>query len=160
MPALISFMPAKQTLAEQRESILQKFLQIKSQTSRGRAAKAVGKSRVTLWRWDKNFKAQGLRGLQPKFSNCGRRSAVDGVRLSSRAARKLENLVVQTGSMRRAWAQFANDPLCPAVVARMNFKGMPAPLVRMVKLKPLQARCWASADGSRLFIKIKSRRDR
>lgn len=147
-------------IALSRLSALRTVDQLRKQTSASRAANAVGVCRSTLWRWRKAFNAEGLSGLTPKFSNSGRRSAVAGVKFSPQAVMELERLTMETGSARRAWFQFVRGPHCPSAVAKLAFRGIPAPVARLVKLRPLQGRCnvFVSADGRRLFVKIKGKR--
>ena len=139
-----------------RNKMLQQFLQLKPDVGGRKAARAVRTSWVSLWRWQRTFAARGVDGLRPKYHNCGSRSFVAGVSFSAEAIRELERLVMEKGRV-RGWLEFSQGPLCPAAVAQRGYKGMPAPVARLVKLKPLPARCkvFASADGQRLFLKIK-----
>jgi hypothetical protein len=96
----------------------------------------------------------------PHSGNSGRRSAAAGLRLDAKAIQALETLILETGSTRKAWQQFKCTPLCPPALAAIKIQGMPAPLERLVKPKPLQQRCKAflSADGRRFLVRIKGRK--
>jgi len=145
-------------IAKKRKDIVRSFLQLKSLIGSGKAARALRVSEPTLYRWNEAYKANGLSGLIPKFSNSGRRSTAEGVRLTAKAVRELEKLIVAKGRQ-TGWQSFLQSRYCPPAVARMKLKSLPAPLARMVKLTPLPARCtiFATADGKRLFLKVSVR---
>lgn len=148
-----------QAIAKLRMKAVQRFLEQKSLIGSRQAARAVGRSPITLWRWQRAFAAHGLAGLEPRFTNSGRRSAVASVHFSAKAIRAMEGFILENGSMQRAWRKFASCRHCPAAVARMGYKSVPAPLARLVKITPLQQGCkaYVSADGKRLLLKIRGK---
>jgi hypothetical protein len=125
-----------------------------NQIGLSRAARETDVSRSTLWRWSCVFAANGAAGLQPHYQRSGRRSRIEGIKISAAALRELEMLVVQTGSRKRAWRDWQKSRACPKKISRLCIQEMPAPLARLVKLTSLQVRCFASADGRRLFLKL------
>ena len=140
---------------------MQRYLQLKPEIGAAKAARAVGASVATIWRWQRAYTEQGLRGLQTQFHRCGRRSPIAGVRFTVKALRQVEQLILSTGSVRAAWRQFATLPDCPPAVARLvtGRKHLPESLTRLVQLNPLPARCLVSADGRRVFVKLPGRRN-
>ncbi len=153
---MLVIMPLTSITINQRHATLQRYLQLKPEIGSAKAARAVGASVATIWRWQRAYDKHGLQGLQTNYHHCGRRSPIAGVRFTVKALRQVEQLVLQTGSVRAAWRQFATMPACPPVVARLvtGRKHLPESLARLVQLKPLQARCLMSADGRRVFVKL------
>lgn len=136
---------------------LRSFLKLRQQgTCNRQAGRAVGVPWQTVYRWKKRFEQGGIDGLAPRYINCGRRSAVAGVRFSARAIRELERLLVETGGQ-NAWQAFVKGPHCPPAVARLGLRSMPAPVARLVKLTPLRVRCKVSADGRRVYVQVNRR---
>ena len=140
-----------------RKTAVQRFQKLKTEIGSCRAAQAVGKSRSTMWRWSLAFAVQGLEGLIPKFRNSGRPSVVAGIKFKASSVREMERLLLETGSMQRAWRRFKRSSHYPPALARLRLKSVPAPLARLVKLTPLQQgfKVYVSADGKRLFVKVK-----
>lgn len=139
-------------IATKRALAVESYLNQKS--SRKQAARSAGVSGVTLWRWCRAYKAKGIKGLVPQFHNSGRRSALDSVRLTPKAISDLEKLVVGSGNLQRAWLQFTKRPHCPPAIATLGLRSMPAPLVRLIQLKPLQVRCYVSAATGTVYFKF------
>jgi transposase len=141
-------------IAMQRQATLQTFEKLAARRGVSKAAKMVGSSVPTLWRWQKAFAARGLRGLYPKTRSGGRQSAFAGLRLPFKAIREIERLAAATGSLAAAWRQFAGSPLCPSNVARYVQKHgkAPARLASVGWVRPVFPQCWVSADGRRLFV--------
>ena len=153
---MLVIMRTANTTINQRHAALQRYLQLKPEIGTAKAARAVGASVATIWRWQRAYDKQGIQGLQTQYHHCGRRSPIAGVRFTVKALRHVEQLVLQTGSVRAAWRQFAASPDCPPSVARLvtGRKHLPESLARLVQLKPLPARCLVSADGRRVFVKL------
>ncbi len=158
---MLVIMHTAHTTINQRHAALQRYLQLKPEIGAAKAARAVGASVATVWRWQRAYDKRGIQGLQTKFHHCGRRSPIAGVRFTVKALRQVERLILSTGSVRAAWRQFATMPDCPPTVARLvtGRKHLPESLARLVQLKPLPARCLMSADGRRVFVKLQARRN-
>jgi hypothetical protein len=156
---MLIIMPTANPTINQRHAALQRYLQLKPEIGAAKAARAVGASVATIWRWQRAYDAQGIQGLQTKYHHCGRRSPIAGVHFTIKALRQVEQLILKTGSVRAAWRQFATQPDCPPAVARLvtGRKHLPKSLARLVQLKPLPARCLMSADGRRVFVKLSAR---
>lgn len=142
-----------------RKIALETFATTKSMVGTKRAARAVGRSAVTLWRWDRAFRSGGLAALRPRFTETGRRSKVASVRLNGEAVSELESLFVQMGRD-RAWRQFIQSPTCPPELAGSGLRTLPAPVARQVKLTalPVRSRAFISADGKRVLATIRFKR--
>jgi len=147
-------------IADQRRQTLLRFLHLAKFKGQARAARKVGASVTTIWRWRKRFKARGIAGLLTNASNSGRRSPFKQIRLTAAAVRKLEMLFVEHYPNRRAaWRQFANSPACPPLVARALHRSgrVPAALSAIGRVSPVKASVFMAADGGRLFAKLPSR---
>jgi hypothetical protein len=141
-------------ITRKRQRAVQTFEQLRPRIGNQQAASAVGTAFGTLWRWKKAFDVRGLDGLRPRNQNSGRRSAVAGVDIPAESAQELERLKMELGGDHRTWRAFLRSPHCPPAMAQCGLKTLPAPLARLVKLIPLQARCYASADGRRIIVKL------
>jgi hypothetical protein len=141
---------------QKRFSLMRRFELLKPTAGAAVAARMVGISMPTLWRWGKGFKKSGLAGLAPKYANCGRRSPLAGVRLSAKAIRQIEQCTLESGSVWAGWKQFAKTGECPPVVAKLIQRSlrMPPFLKRIANMRPLQCKCWLAADGRRLLVKL------
>ncbi|MGA2028547.1 MAG: helix-turn-helix domain-containing protein [Verrucomicrobiota bacterium] len=146
-----------QTVAQRRHETLRRFERLKRNRSAAKAAALVGLSVPTLWRWRKKFNARGLSALEPRTFKCGRRSPFTKIRLSTKAVRALELLLVEKNSPRAAWVQFANfDPGCPPLLAAhvQRYGRAPARFAGIGRVSSVRARCYVSEDGRRLFVKL------
>jgi hypothetical protein len=123
------------------------------------AARKVGASVTTLWRWQNRLNAKGLAGLQPNTSNSGRRSPFKEIRLTAQAVRELELLHVENSSSREAWRKFSFLPVCPPLVEKavQRSGNVPAALAGIGRVSQVQARVFVSADGRWLFVKLPAR---
>ena len=147
------------TVAQRRHETLRRFNRLRKHHSAAKAARIVGSSAPTLWRWQKKFAARGLAGLRPKNFKAGRRSPFAGMRLSARAQSELERLTVEC-SPRAAWLHFAKHSVaCPPTVARyvQRTGRAPAQFSGVGRVQPVQARVFVSADGRRIFVKLPAR---
>jgi len=147
----------RMVIARQRLETLRRFSGFLKNHSTTKAARMAGSSVPTIWRWQKQLKARGLAGLLPKTSRCGRHSPFAKVRLTAAAVRELEMLHVEhAGNPRAAWQKFAKSPSCPPLIARAVQRSgkAPAPLIDIGRVGQVQARCYASTDNRRLFIKL------
>jgi hypothetical protein len=146
------------TIGERRHETLRRYNRLLKHHTVEVAARKVGVSVPTIWRWKKQFSARGVAGLQPKKFKAGRPSPFEQVRLTPQALRDLEALQVQhVGNSRAAWLAFAKlNPACPLVVANyVQRRGRPpGPLAGLGRVNAVQARCYVSADGRRLFVKL------
>lgn len=152
---LVIMQTANETIA-QRLTALQRYLQLRPQIGSAKAARAVGASVATIWRWQRAYDEHGSQGLRTHFDRCGKTSPIKGVRFTVKALRQVERLILETGSVAAAWRQFATRPDCPPRVAQLvtSRKQISQALVRLVQLKPVAARCLVSADGRRMFVKL------
>ncbi|HEV2331192.1 MAG TPA: helix-turn-helix domain-containing protein [Verrucomicrobiae bacterium] len=144
-------------IAEMRLKVLARFDAFKKSRTNVAAAKRIGVSIPTLWRWCNQYSAHGLAGLQPQWHKSGRRSPFANVRFTQRAIRQLEMLIARAPYPRAGWVQFSQSPLCPPSVAEfLKCKGRPpfkvASAVQPVRLN--NARLSLSADGRRIFLKM------
>jgi len=148
---------SRKTVAERRHETLRRYRRLLKNHTAAVAARKVGASVPTIWRWQKLVSARGVAGLQPKNFKAGRRSPFEQVRLTPQALRELELLHVEhVGNAKAAWRQFAQfNPNCPLVVASyVQRRGRPpGPLAGLGRVTGIQARCYVSADGRRLFVK-------
>jgi len=133
---------------------VKQFLKLKPQMGGRRAARAIGVNFFTIWRWSNGFRQNGLSGLVPKTPNCGRKPMIEGIKISVAWLRRVEAMILQTGSLKAAFRKAAGDADCPAELRRLihGRKHVPESLARLVRLKPLPARCWLSADGRRFVF--------
>ena len=158
-PGSSSF-PIRRTVIARRLETLKRFNRLKKTHSVIKSAQIVGSSPATLWRWQKRFKAAGVDGLKPHNFKAGRRSPFAGVKISAKALRELELLhVEQIQNPNAVWRQFAKfNPACPPAVADFvqRHGRAPALLAGLGRVNLVQARCYVSADGKRLFVKLPS----
>jgi hypothetical protein len=82
-----------------------------------KAAKMVGTSPPTLWRW--------RRRIVPATDRCGRKSPIARFTISDRLISKVQKLRVAGCSNPRAWRALADDPNCPKDLAEF-LRTMPA----------------------------------
>lgn len=145
-------------VAQQRRETLRRFEALSKRHPKYKAASIAGASTTNLWRWRKAYAKRGLAGLRPNYSKCGRRSPFADLRLTAAAVRALELLHVEH-TPSQAWKNFADSPYCPPVVAlcvrRMNRP--PSLLAGVGRVNLVMARVYASADGSRLYVKLPAR---
>jgi hypothetical protein len=146
------------TIALQRRETLRRFESLLKKHPAYKAARMVGSAVTTIWRWQKIYAKRGLAGLRPKYKRCGRRSPFDLIRLTAQAVRELEQIHVEH-SPRQAWRIFANSVNCPPLVALcIRRTGKPPALLSGVgRLSPVAARCYASRDGKRLYVRLAAR---
>ena len=160
-PPAVPFSISKaRTIAQRRHETLRRFNRLRKTRSAAKAARMVGASIPTLWRWQKKFTGRGLAGLRPRHFKAGRRSPFEKIRLTPKAVRELESLLVQQSSPRAAWQRFANiSPACPPSVASyvQRHGKAPALLANLARIIPVQARVFASIDGRRIFLKLPAR---
>jgi hypothetical protein len=156
--ALFPFPPKhSKTVAERRHETLRRFNRLRKHHSVTKAARIVGSSVPTLWRWQKKFTARGLAGLQPRNFKAGRRSPFARIRISAKAIRQLELLALEQCSPFAAWRHFANfSPECPPIVAQYVQRAGKPPqrFAALGRIKAVQARVFVSADERRLFVKL------
>ena len=145
-------------MAEQRRHHLQTYADLTKRFGVKKAARMVGASVASIWRWNHQFARHGLAGLQPKYSNCGARSPFAQIHFSAAVVHRLEALIAELGP-RDAWKKFALDPACPPAVARFVQRTgkVPAAIAHVGRLTPVQVRALASADGRRLYVKAPAR---
>ena len=144
-------------IAQRRLETLQRFRRLVKNHGAKKAARTVGVSIPTLWRWARALAHHGESGLFPKNYKSGRRSPFSQVRLSPKAIRELELLFVEHRQTRAAWRQFAgNNASCPPLVANyvQRFGRPPAQFTNVIKINEVKARCFISTDGRRLFVKL------
>ena len=148
--------PRPQVVAARRRRELLEYQRLQKVHGQARAARMVGTTVTTLWRWQNRFTAKGLAGLMPANFKSGRRSKFKPIRLTAPALRELESLLVENSSPRDAWQKFRFSPSCPSMVARFvqRHGRAPAALAGIVRLQRVQARVMASADGRRIYVKI------
>jgi hypothetical protein len=86
-----------------------------------KAAKRVGVSRPTLWRWQKRFEAEGFNGLLPDTDECGRKSVLEklGLAPESETILKIQAINLDTESSTAACRLFANSDQCPEELAQV-----------------------------------------
>jgi hypothetical protein len=146
-------------VARQRYATLQRFKQLNEKHNVATAAAMVGASVVSIWRWRRKYEAHGLAGLRPKPTSGGRHSPFTKIRFIPAGIRELERLVVETGSRRAAWRQFASSAACPPAVADHIKKARNAPLclAGFARIKKVKADCFLSADSKRLYVKLPCR---
>ncbi len=147
----------RKAIAQERRTMLRRFERLKKYHCPVKAAQIIGTSLTSIWRWKKSFMARGLAGLMPATAKCGRHSPFENLRFTTDAVRELELLhVSHVNTPRAAWQKFAKSPSCPALVARAvrRLGRAPAPLADIGRVSLVQARCYASADNRRLFVKL------
>lgn len=151
--------PAADAIARQRQAALLRFVQLRKWHNVAESATLVGSSVTTLWHWQNRFAAHGLAGLKPKPAYGGCRSIFSKVRFPVAAAREIERLIVAAGSRRAAWQQFAGSPLCPPSVSRHIIQTGKVPILfdGFARVSQVQARCYISADGRRLLVRLPCR---
>ena len=150
------YWPRPRTVAERRHETLRRFGRLKKTHTAVKAASIVGASIPTLWRWQKKFAARGLAGLTP-IKPPGPRSPFARIRFTAKAMRELELLFLEKRDLRIVWRQFANcSPACPPMVADfVQRTGRPPRLLADIgRVSLVQARCYVSEDGRRLFVKL------
>ena len=149
------------TIAQRRHGVLQRFNQLRKTKSAAVAARLVGSSTPSLWRWQKRFAARGLAGLRPRNYKAGRPSPFAGIHLSAQAVREIEMFhVEQPRNHRAAWLKFAGrSAACPPTIATyvQRTGRAPEPFAGLGRIRPVQARAYVSTDGRRLFVKLPSK---
>jgi hypothetical protein len=99
--------------AERRLGVLIEFSKLVSQGNSPRmAARTVGESRATIWRWQKRYEASGFNGLIPKTRNCGRLSAAEKVGLAEEEIKAVQGIHLDTDSNTSALRVFAQSDRC------------------------------------------------
>jgi hypothetical protein len=99
--------------AERRLAVLTAFLQeVSNGASPRRAAKALGESRVTLWRWEQRYRKEGFEGLIPATENCGRTPWLKKLGMTEDEIRQVQALHLDTGSNTTALRLFAQSDRC------------------------------------------------
>ncbi len=144
------------TVIERRHETLRRFQRLRKTKSAAAAARIVGSSLPTLWRWQKRLAAKGVSGLAPR-NKPGRPATFARINLSTRALREIELLILELNSPNAAWRQFArSSALCPPAVATYVQRHGKAPtlLAGLGRIAPVQARVFVSSDRRRAFIKL------
>jgi hypothetical protein len=147
----------RRAIAQHRRKMLRRFERLKKYHPSTKAARMIGASLTSLWRWKKTFARRGLIGLLPKTARCGRHSPFEKIKFTTQALHELEMFFVEHPfNPRAAWQKFANSPTCPPLIARfVQSKGRaPAPLAGIGRVSLVQARVFASADNRWLFVKL------
>jgi hypothetical protein len=157
--ARVSVSPTPLEVAKRRQRVIQEISRLRKTHTQAKAVRTVGVSATTIWRWKKKFSAKGFAGLFPNNFKSGRRSPFKEIRLTAAAVRELESLIVQQGSPRAAWRQFASSPFCPPNVVRRLQRGgsVPASLSGIVRLQQVQGRIFASAGSGRVYVNLLGR---
>ena len=153
------FSLSRRTVAERRHETLRRFNRLKKHHSAETAARKVGASIPTLWRWQKKFAARGLDGLKPGQPGTKKHSSpFEQVRLTGKALRALELLNVEhVGNGNAAWRQFAQGNAgCPPLLADyIQRTGRVHPrLAGLGRVRAVALRGYVSADGRRIYIKL------
>lgn len=101
--------------------------------SRAEAAKAVGVSPPTVWRWKKR--------LKPLTHLCGRKSYFKGVRIPQAVLDRVRRLQLTPMGNVLAWKTVSADPICPADLATVlrNRRTIPAVFLAQTRLKKTRA---------------------
>ena len=143
-------------IAAQRRETLRRFDRLKKIHTGAKAARMVGASVNSLWRWQRMFAKRGLAGLRPKYANCGQHSSFKPIRLSAQGLKELELLRVEQNSKDLAWQKFSFSAACPPLVARQVQRtgAAPAAIAHLGRINPVQARVFMSADGRRVLVKL------
>lgn len=147
----------RKTISQRRFETLRRFSRLTKHHSAKKAAQIVGSSLPTLWRWKKRLATHGQAGLQPRNFKAGRRSPFATIKLTAKAQRELELLLVEQSSPRLAWQHFAqSSPNCPPAVAEyvQRYGRAPALLAAVGRLRPVQANVMTSGDDRRLYVKL------
>jgi len=115
--------------ANRRLQIIETFESLLGQGPSGRApskaaaAKLVGESYTTIWRWKRAYKERGFAGLYPSTDKCGRKSEVErlrdrGIDVDAILA-KVKGINLDTESTTAALRLYANSDDCPEDLARL-----------------------------------------
>lgn len=83
------------------------------------AARKVGESIATLWRWNKRFRAEGYEGLIPSTDKCGRKSMLAKLGLTQDEIDRVRGINLDTQSNTTAWRLYAQSDECREDVARV-----------------------------------------
>jgi hypothetical protein len=113
--------------------------------SKTQSRKKMGVSAATLFRWE--------RRLAPLTAYCGRRSALEILKVSGRLLSRIQRLQLRGMSNAAAWRYYCGFADCPKLLARFkNAKSIPPSLLkatRLVKATVLIGRDFALIQSSR-----------
>lgn len=117
------------------------------------ACKKLGLSSTTGWRLWSLYVSKGDAGLVPRLNKCGRKPAL---RVSGAAARHLEKLILQAGSVSAGARRFAGMPACPPGFAAWvgSGKNVPAALGRALAFKTVAARVRIGREFAAVLFRL------
>gem|GEM_PF-3790950 len=105
--------------ANRRHAILETYnaLVHEQGKSKKQAAKEVGESVTTIWRWRKAFAEDGFNGLLPETDKCGRPSTLKKLGIDQETINQIRGLNLDTNSTTTALRLFAQTDKCPEQLA-------------------------------------------
>jgi predicted DNA-binding transcriptional regulator AlpA len=110
--------------------------------SKTSALRKLGISPVTFWRWEK-------RGAAPLTAYCGRRSAMDGLRISDRVIRQIQMLQIRGLGNAAAWRRYCSYPDAPPALARFaRARSIPPSLLAATRLRKVSGVMLAGLFGA------------
>ncbi len=112
------------TEANRRLGVLNTFAELlQAECSPRVAARQLGESRSTIWRWQQRFGQKGFTGLIPDTNNCGRKSELERLGLSAGDLQKLldetRGFNLDLNSTISALRLFAHSDRCPEQLAKV-----------------------------------------
>jgi len=134
-----SISPDRELAARQRRTQIERYRNlVRAGTNQTNAARQVGFSRSSAFRWIKRLEAGGLAALAPQAH--GRRPLADQCGLTADVLQQLCRAVVAVGNIPRGFRMFARSPQCPPPLARIirRSPSIPGSLRSLVALQPIQ----------------------
>jgi transposase-like protein len=120
------------------------------------AARDLGSSATTLWRWHRALSQGGLPALAPQTARCGRTSVAETAGLDAAAIEIVRRLAVALASATLAWSAFAGLPQCPPKLARKIRRAKTIP-PSLRNLAPVRRRKIQVRDcGGNLMLDVQS----
>jgi hypothetical protein len=110
---------------------------LESGMSRKDAASVLGKSDVTLWRWEMAYRERGVSGLLPQTHKCGRRGLAEALTIPGWVCDAIERLQAMRIGAARAWRFFVEtDPRCPPDLKKfvVERETLPPSLLRRARI--------------------------
>lgn len=124
--------------ARQRFHLLERFnaARASGQTAMA-AARHLGSSVTTLWRWQQALNQGGPPALTPQTARCGRTSVAKTSGLDAAAIEIVRRLAAALESATLAWRAFAGLPQCPPKLARQirRSKSIPPSLLNLARMR-------------------------
>lgn len=116
--SLSSFSEFQMAEANRRLELVEAYAQLlQGGCTPGAAAKQLGQSRVTIWRWEQRYAQSGYQGLIPETHKRGRKSKAEKLGLTPEIVAQVKGLNSDLESNTAAWRLYAHSDRCPEQLA-------------------------------------------